>query len=73
MRRNESSRTETRIKHKGQPKALYATVDFSKVDPLYKCRSVTFYREADGLFTFQEYPHVKQIKTECARLLLGNL
>jgi hypothetical protein len=37
MRRNESSRTETRIKHKGQPKALYATVDFSKADPPYKC------------------------------------
>jgi hypothetical protein len=33
MRRNESSRIETRIKHKGQSKALYATVDFSKADP----------------------------------------
>jgi hypothetical protein len=73
MKRNESSRTETRIKHKGQPKALYTAVDFSKADPFYKCRSVSFYREANGLFTFREYPRVKRIKTECARLFLGNL
>jgi hypothetical protein len=73
MRGNKSSRTKTRILNRGQPKTLYSTIDFSKVDPLYKCRSVSFYREANGLFTFQEYPHVKRIKTECARLFLGNL
>jgi hypothetical protein len=73
MRGNKSSRTTTTIQNKGQPKAFYSTVDFSKVDPLYKCRSVSFYREASGLFTFREYPHGKKIKTECARLFLGSL
>jgi hypothetical protein len=62
MRGNKSSRTKTRILNRGQPKALYSTVDFSKVDPLYKCRSVSFYKEANKLFTFREYPHVKRIK-----------
>jgi hypothetical protein len=37
MRGNKSSRTKTRIQNKGQLKALYSTVDFSKADPLYKC------------------------------------
>jgi hypothetical protein len=50
---NQSSRTKTKTQNKGQPKALFLTVDFSKVDPLYKCRSVSFYREVDGLFTFR--------------------
>jgi hypothetical protein len=36
-------------------------------------RSVSFYREVDGLFTFREHPCVKRIKTECARLSSGNL
>jgi hypothetical protein len=54
-------------------KISFSTVNFSKVDPLHKCRSVSFYREASGLFTFREYPHVKRIKTECARLFLGSL
>jgi hypothetical protein len=48
-------------------------VNFSKGDPLYKCRSVTFYREASRLFTYRDYPHVKRIETECARLILGGL
>jgi hypothetical protein len=73
MRGNKSSRTKIRIQNKGQQKALYSTVDFSKDDPLYKCRSSPFYREANRLFTFREYPRVKRIKTECARLSLGNL
>jgi hypothetical protein len=34
---------------------------------------VSFYREADELFTFREHPRVKRIKTECARLFLRNL
>jgi hypothetical protein len=34
---------------------------------------VSFYREANELFTFREYPRVKRIKTECARLFPGNL
>jgi hypothetical protein len=62
-----------KCKAKGQTKASFSTVDFSKVDPLYKCRSVSFYREAGGLFTFREHPRVKRIKTECARLSSGNL
>jgi hypothetical protein len=52
MREDESSRTKTKTQDKGQSKALFSIVDFSKVDPLYKCRSVSFYREAGGLFTF---------------------
>jgi hypothetical protein len=73
MRGNKSWRTKTRILNRRQPKALYSTVYFSKVDPVYKCQSFSFYREANGLFTFREYPHVKRIKTECARLFLGDL
>jgi hypothetical protein len=48
-------------------------VEFLKVDPLYMRLSVSFYREADGLFTFREHPRVKRIKVECARLSSGNL
>jgi hypothetical protein len=59
MRENKSSRTKTQ--NKGQSKALFSTNDFSKVDPLYKCRSVSFYREVDGLFTSQGYPRAKRI------------
>jgi hypothetical protein len=73
IREDESSRTKTKTQDESQPKAIYSTVDFSKVDPLYMCRSVSFYREADGLFTFREHPRVKRIKTECARLSSGNL
>jgi hypothetical protein len=73
MRENQSSRTRTNTQDKRQPKVLFSTVDFSKADPLYKCRSVSFYREAGGLFTFREHPRVKRIKTECARLSSGNL
>jgi hypothetical protein len=36
-------------------------VNFSKVDPHYKCRSVSFYRETSGLFTYRDYPRVKRI------------
>jgi hypothetical protein len=46
---------------------------FSKVDPLYKCRSISFYREASELFTYREYSRVKRIEIECARLFLGGL
>jgi hypothetical protein len=42
IRENKSSRTKTRIQNKGQPKALYLTVYFSKADPLYKCSSSLF-------------------------------
>jgi hypothetical protein len=73
MRENLSSRTKTKTQDKGQPKALYSIVAFSKVDPLYKCRSVSLYREAGGLLHFREHPRVKRIKTECARLSSGNL
>jgi hypothetical protein len=59
MRENKNSRTKTQ--NKGQPKALYSTVYFSKVDPLYMRRSVSFYREEDGLFTSRGYPRAKRI------------
>jgi hypothetical protein len=34
MKGNKSSRTKTETQNKGQPKALFTIVDFSKVDPL---------------------------------------
>jgi hypothetical protein len=49
----------TKMLNEGQTKASFSTEDFSKADPLYKCRSVSFYREAGGLFTFREHPRVK--------------
>jgi hypothetical protein len=58
IREDKSSRTKTKTQDGRQPKALYSTVDFSKVDPLYMRRSVSFYREAGGLFTFRA-PRVK--------------
>jgi transposase InsO family protein len=42
MRENKSSRTKIRAQNRGQPKALFLTVDFSKAAPLYKCRSSPF-------------------------------
>jgi hypothetical protein len=60
-----------KFKHKQKKtKTSFPTVIFSKVHPLYKCRSVSFYREASRLFTYRDYPRVKRIKTECARLIL---
>jgi hypothetical protein len=73
MKGNKGSRTKTQNTEQGQPKALFAIVDFSKVDPLYKCRSISFYREVGGLLHFREHPRVKRIKIECARLSSGNL
>jgi hypothetical protein len=73
MRCNKSSRTKTRTQNQRQPKVPFSTVDFSKVDPLYKCRTVSFYREASGLFTFRGCPRMKRIETEDARLFLGGL
>jgi hypothetical protein len=51
----------------------FLTVNFLKVNPLYKCRSVSFYRGGERTFTYRECPRVKRIKTECARLILGNI
>jgi hypothetical protein len=73
MKCNESSRTKTRTQNQRQPKVPFSTVDFSKVDPLYKCRSVSFYREASGLFTFWGCPRMNRIETEDARIFLGGL
>jgi hypothetical protein len=73
MKCNKSSRTRTRTQNKRLPKVPSSTVDFSKVDPLYKCWSVSFYREASGLFTFRGCPRMKRIETEYARLFLGGL
>jgi hypothetical protein len=54
-------------------KCSFSTVNFSNVDPLYKFRSVSFYMEVSRLFTYRDYPRVKRIETECARLILGSL
>jgi hypothetical protein len=63
-----------KLKHKKKKtKSSFSTVNFSKVDLLYKCQSVSLYREASRLFTYRDYPHVKWIKTECARIILGSL
>jgi hypothetical protein len=51
----------------------FSTVNFSKTGPLYKCRSASFYRETNRLFTHWDCPRVKRIDTECARLILGCL
>jgi hypothetical protein len=37
----------------------FSTVNFSKADPLYKCRSASFYTETNELFTYRDCPHVK--------------
>jgi hypothetical protein len=73
MKCNKSSRTKTRTQNQIQPKVPFSTVDFSKVDSLYKCRSVSFYREASGLFTFWGCPRMKRNEKEDARLFLGGL
>jgi hypothetical protein len=66
--------TKPELRHElEKTKSSFSTVNFSKGDPLYKCRSVSFYREASELFTYRDYPRVKQIETECARLILGSL
>jgi hypothetical protein len=67
------NKTKTQTQLKRKPKLSFSTLSFLKVDPLYKCRSVSFYREVSGLLTYQEYRRVKWIKTECAWLVLGNL
>jgi hypothetical protein len=48
-------------------------VNFSKVDPLYKCRSVSFLKGGERAFYMSRISRVKRIKTECARLILGSL
>jgi hypothetical protein len=52
--KTKAPRLKPKMQNRGQLKASFSTVDFSKVDPLYKCRFVSFYREAGGLFTFPE-------------------
>jgi hypothetical protein len=73
MKENKSSRTKTKTQDKGQPKALFSTVDFSKAVPFYKCRSSPFIgRRTD--FLHSENTLVRNgSKTEYARLYLGNL
>jgi hypothetical protein len=45
------NKTKTQTELKRKPKLSFSTVNFLKVDLLYKCRSVSFYREASRLFT----------------------
>jgi hypothetical protein len=69
-----SQESKPKLRHKRKKtKDTFSTVNFLKVDPLYKCRSVSFYREASRLFTYRDYPRVKRIETEYARLILGSL
>jgi hypothetical protein len=73
-RENKAREPTLKLSHKQKKtKNSFSIVNFSKVDPLYKCRSVSFYREKNGLFTYRDCPHVKRIKTECARLISGGL
>jgi hypothetical protein len=73
-RKLKAQESEPKLRHKQKKtKRSFSTVNFSKVDPLYKYRSVSFYREASGLFTYWNYPRVKRIETECTRLILGSL
>jgi hypothetical protein len=73
-KKTKAQESKPKLKHKQKKtKSSFSTVNFSKVDPLYKCRSVSFYREASELFTYRDYPRVKWIETECARLILGSL
>jgi hypothetical protein len=46
---------------------------FLKSRSLLQVPFVSFYREANELFTCREDPRVKRIKTECARLFPGSL
>jgi hypothetical protein len=63
-----------KLRHKQKKtKSSFSTVNFSKVYPLYKCRSVSFYRGGEWTFTYREYARVKRIKIEYARLFLGSL
>jgi hypothetical protein len=50
MREDETSRTKTKTQDKRQPKALFSTVDFSKVDPFTSAGPSPFIgRRADFL------------------------
>jgi hypothetical protein len=60
-------------KVENQSSLSLSTVNLSKVDPLYKCRSTSFYRETNGLFPHRDCPCVKRIDTECARPIPGGL
>jgi hypothetical protein len=60
-----------RCKAKGQTKASFSTVDFSKVDPLYKCWSVSFYREAGGLFYISRTPSCKTNQNRMCQAIFG--
>jgi hypothetical protein len=73
MRRNKRLETENSNQYPRETKNSFLTVNFSKANPLYKCRSASFYREMNGLFTYRDCHHVKWINTKCARLILGGL
>jgi hypothetical protein len=70
--KTKESKPKLRLKQK-KPKVLSQQWIFLKIDPLYKCRSVSFYREVGRLFSYRDYLRVKRIETECARLILGSL
>jgi hypothetical protein len=70
--RSQEPKPKLRLNQK-KTKSSFSIVNFSKVDSLYKYRFVSFYREASRLFTYRYYPRMKQIETECARLIFGGL
>jgi hypothetical protein len=66
--KNQNQNTKQRI-----AKSSFLNSRFLKSRSLLQVSFVSFYREANGLFTFREHPRVKRIKTECARLFPGNI
>jgi hypothetical protein len=72
-RKQKTRRLKLRRMHKWKTKSSFSTVNFSKADPLCKCWSASFYRETNKIFAYRDYPHVKRINIECARLILGSL
>jgi hypothetical protein len=65
---NQNSHTNRR-----KPKALLPQWISQKSIPFTSAGPSPFIGETSGLFTYQECPRVKRIKTECARLFLGSL
>jgi hypothetical protein len=73
-RKRKAQEPKPKLQHKQKKtKSSFSTVNFSKAGPFYKCRSVSFYSEASRLFTYRNYPRVKRINRECARLIFGSL
>jgi hypothetical protein len=66
-------RTKTQTNAKEEDQKLFLNREFLKSLSFYKCRSTSFYREMNELFTYRDCPRVKRIDTKCARLILEGL